>query len=88
VHRLGLPEDRVQPCGDVGRRSLGVPVIGEGAGDHEPDDEDPAGDDAGRDSGRRHPLDAEFPEQGADPDQNRDDEHRRDAQLEVAQQTP
>jgi hypothetical protein len=88
VHRLALPQDRVQPGGEVRGGPLGVPVVGQRAGDHETHDEDPAGDDAGRDSGRRQPLDPELPQQRPDPDEQRDDGQRRDAELEVAERSP
>jgi hypothetical protein len=47
LERLGLAQDRVEPGGQVGGGSLGVPVVGQCPGDHEAHDEDPAGHDAG-----------------------------------------
>jgi hypothetical protein len=76
--------DRVQPGGEVGGRPLGLLVVGQPPGDHEAQHEH-AVHDARGDGVGRHPFDAELPQHGPDPDENRGDDQKLRAQLEVAQ---
>jgi hypothetical protein len=62
LERLGFAQDRVEAGRQVGGCSLGVAVVGQRAGDHEPHDEDPAGHDAGGEWAGGDAFEAEVPQ--------------------------